>query len=522
MEEEPMYERKCRTWCLMVGMGVLLLVQLHAWPQQPKSGGTLRVAWEADVTGLDPAISPGLQAFYLKGNLFNTLVTVDANLNVVPELAESWDVREDGKVYVFHLRQGVKFHDGTDFDAEAVRWNMQFIRDPENKSFMRPFLDIIEAVEAIDAQTVKLTLNHPSFTLLPTLAQYREGVLIKSPAAYKSWDKSAAHLHPVGTGPFKLASWEPQQLIVLDKNEGYWKEGLPYLDRIEFKIMRDGVTRAAALRAGEVDFVSVLPREHAERLAKDPKIRIFTGEATAMVHIPFNVSRKPFDDPRVRIALAGYGLDRAAIAKTALLGYGGPLWTFLPPGSKGHKEFAELYPYHPSRAKALLKEAGFDQRNPLRYTIMTHAGEPALPMIATIMKTQLAKIGVEATVQVVDRPIFLQRMLKTKEFEQLVNASSHLLDAYDRASSLDRHAGVNIPNHQDPRIDELLNRLSQAGTEAEYLKVGEELQEYLTTQMIYMSVASLPSVEAVQESVKGYVFLRGFKKRFETTWLERP
>jgi ABC-type oligopeptide transport system substrate-binding subunit len=107
------------------------------------------------------------------------------------------------------------------------------------------------------------------------------------------------------------------------------------------------------------------------------------------------------------------------------------------------------------------------------------------------------------------------------EFEQVVNASSHLLDAYDRASSLDRHAGVNIPNHQDPRIDEFLNRLSQAGTEAEYLKVGEVLQEYLTTQMIYMSVASLPSVEAVRESVKGYVFLRDFKKPFETTWLEQ-
>jgi ABC-type transport system substrate-binding protein len=462
-----------------------------------------------------------LQAFYLKGNLFNTLVTVDEHLNFVPELAESWDVQEDGRVYIFHLRKGVKFHDGTPFDAEAVRWNVQFINNPENKAFMRAFLEIVESVEPIDAHTVKFTLQYPSFTLLPSLAQYREGVLIKSPTAYQKWGKQEAPRHPVGTGPFKLVQWDPQYVIILEKNEGYWKPGLPYLDRIEFKIMKDGVTRTAALRAGEVDFISVLPREQAERLARDPSMRLLTGQGTAMVHIPFNTSHPPFDDPRVRIALAGYGIDRQAIAKTALLGYGGPLWTFLPPGSKGHKEFAEIYPYNPQKAMALLKEAGFDETHPLRYTIMTHAGEPALPMIATIMKTQLAHIGVEATVEVVDRAIFLRRMLQTKEFEQLVNASSHLLDVYDRATTLNRHAGSNIPNHQDPHMDVLLERLRKAGTEAEYLKAGEKLQAYATREMIYMSATSLPTLEAARDYVKGYVFMRGFKKRFETTWLDR-
>lgn len=504
---------------VLVMLSFFLLRPSIGWGEQPRYGGTLRVAWEADVTGLDPATSTGLQAWYVKGNIFNTLITVDVDLRFVPELAESWEVQEDGKVYIFHLRKGVKFHDGTDFDAEAVRWNIHFITDPSHKSFMRVFLEIVESVEPIDAHTVKFTLKHPSFTLLPSLAQYREGVLLKSPTAYQAWGKQNASSHAVGTGPFKLVKWEPQHVIVLERNEGYWKKGLPYLDRIEFKVMKDGVTRTAALRTGEVDFVSVLPREHAERMGKDPHIQLLTGHATAMAHIPFNVSRKPFDDPRVRIALAGYGIDRRVIAKTALLGYGDPLWTFLPSGSKGHREFSELYPYNPQMAKALLKEAGFDEANPLRYTITTHTGEPALPAIATIMKTQLAESGVEVTVEVLDRPMFLRRMITTKEFEQVVNASSHLLDVYDRASSLDRHAGVNIPNHQDPRIDQFLDRLRKVGTEAEYLKVGEALQEYLTREMIYMSVATLPTLEAARDAVQGYVFLRGFKKRFETVWL---
>src|SRR5262249_56994922 len=116
--------------------------------QQPRHGGTLRVAWEADITGLDPFVSPGLQSWHMVGNLFNSLITIDANLNYVPDLAESWEVLEDGKAYVFHLRKGVKFHDDTDFDAEAVRWNYQRIMDPEEKVVVAPMFSIIDMVEA--------------------------------------------------------------------------------------------------------------------------------------------------------------------------------------------------------------------------------------------------------------------------------------------------------------------------------------------------------------------------------------
>ena len=124
---------------------------------------------------------------------------------------------------------------------------------------------------------------------------------------------------------------------------------------------------------------------------------------------------------RVRRALLGYGIDRQAIAKTALLGQAQPLWSFVPPGSRGHIDFGEQFPYDPEKAKALLKEAGFDQKNPLRYAIMTHGAEAAFPTIATIMKTQYAKLGVEVTVDVIDRPIFLRRLTRDRDWEQTVN-----------------------------------------------------------------------------------------------------
>src|SRR5918992_3880939 len=135
---------------LLVIVGYLLMAQLAAWAQQPKSGGTLRVAWEADVAGMDPRLSPGAQAGYVMGNLFNSLVTIDAELNYVPDLAESWEILEAGKVYVFHLRRGVKFHDGTDFDAEAVRWNYQRMMDPAEKALDAPSYSLVDGVEVVD------------------------------------------------------------------------------------------------------------------------------------------------------------------------------------------------------------------------------------------------------------------------------------------------------------------------------------------------------------------------------------
>ena len=281
--------KRYRSWQMLIGVVVVVGLVGVAVAQQPRYGGTLRVAWEQDVTGFDPHWSPGLQVVYLvAGNLFNSLVTIDKDMNYLPDLAESWEVQNNGKVYVFRLHKGVKFHDGADFDAAAVAWNFERIMDAEEKAFVRPFFDIVEAVEPLDAHTIKFTLKYPSQTFLPAIAVYSRSFLIKSPNTYKTWGRQDAPLHPVGTGPFKLAKWEPNQIIVLEKNPDYFQKGLPYLDRIEFKIIKDGITRATALRAGEVDFLNYAPKELVERLSKDPKIQLLRGPDTQSVNISFN------------------------------------------------------------------------------------------------------------------------------------------------------------------------------------------------------------------------------------------
>jgi peptide/nickel transport system substrate-binding protein len=498
----------------------LLLMPVSS-AQQSKPGGTLRVAYEADITGLDPHVSFGLQAWYVSGSLFNSLVTIDAELNVVPDLAESWELLEDGKVYVFHLRQGVKFHDGTDFDAEAVQWNYRRIVDPEEKTLDAPYYNIIDSVEVLDAHTVKFTFKHPTRTLLPVMAADRTGFLQMSPASYQKWGKEEVRLHPAGTGPFKLAKWEQNQIIVLEKNPHYFKPGLPYLDRVELRIMKEGVTRVTALRAGEVDFANYIPRESIERLSRDPQLYVLRGRETQRIGTWFNQRKVPFQDVRVRRAALGYGIDRHAIAKTALLGLAQPLWSFVPPGSRGQIDFGEQFPYDPEKARALLKEAGYDEEKPLQYTIMTHGAEAALATIATIMKTQYAKLGVDVTVEVLDRPIFLRRLTRDRDWDQVIVNVAAAIDPHTISRALDTRAGSNVTNHEDKHVDALIDRMREAATEEAFRQAGEDFQRYVVENMITTSVSSFGFLQAARTYVKGYENLHGYKLRFETTWLDK-
>jgi peptide/nickel transport system substrate-binding protein len=235
-----------------------------------------------------------------------------------------------------------------------------------------------------------------------------------------------------------------------------------------------------------------------------------------------NCRHPPFKDVRVRRALLGYGIDRQAIAKTALLGQAQPLRSFVPPGSRGHIDFGEQFPYDPNQAKALLKEAGYDEKNPLRYAIMTHGAEAALPTIATIMKTQYAKLGVEVTVEIIDRPIFLRRLTKNRDWEQTVNLTGAALDPYTISRAIDTRAGNNTINHDDRHVDTLIDRMREAGTEEAFLQAGYDFQRYIAENMMTTSVTSLPFLQAARTSVKGYEHLHGFKIRFETIWLDKP
>ncbi|HXH13380.1 MAG TPA: ABC transporter substrate-binding protein [Alphaproteobacteria bacterium] len=369
-------------------VGAVLLASLAGWAQPPTSKGTLRIAVAADVPGLDPHRVPGTAALHVLGNLFNGLLTLDAMGNAAPDLAESWEIREHGQVYVFHLRRGVTFHDGTPFDAAAVRWNYRRLRPADEPTLHAPIDHLIEAVDALDAYTVRFTLTRPRRDLVPVLAAFFATVVQRSPAAYQLWGPQEVRWHPVGTGPYRLTRWESGHRLIFERNPHYFKPGLPYLDRLDWRIIPAGVTRVTALRAGEVEFAHAVPRAHVARLASDPQLQVFRGRETRAIHTLFNLRRPAFQDVRVRRALLGYGLDRQAIAKMAFLGLAQPLWSIVPPGATGYLELGDLFPYAPEEAKALLRDAGYGSIRPLRYTLTFPGANPLLATVAAIMQAQ--------------------------------------------------------------------------------------------------------------------------------------
>jgi peptide/nickel transport system substrate-binding protein len=505
--------------CLV--FAVFLLAPSGSGAGEPKSGGALRIGYVQDMTGLDPHTSGGFPAAYIQQNLFQSLVTLDEHLEIVPELAESWDVQDGGKTYVFHLRRGVQFHDETPFDAHAVKWNFDRLLNPEEAVLFRGFFASVETVEVVDAHTVRITQQYPSQMLLPALASYGlTGFLMISPTSYQRWGRKELSLHPAGTGPFRFAKWEPNSIILLERHPRYWKPGLPYLDRLEVKIIKEGVTRTTALRRGEVDFANRVPVEQVGLMAKDPRIRLFTGPETGFIFTNFNQSRKPFDDIRVRQALAGYGLNREELARTAFLGHARPQISMVPVGARGHIDFPELYPYDPERAKRLLREAGFNERTPLRYLLLAN---PVNVTVATVVKTQLEKLGVvHVTVDVPDHPAFIKRQL-VGDYDQQVSQTYPYLDlgASVRLFMLKDHGGLDLAHARDAKADLLADQFVRAADPQAWQQRAESLARYVAEQASFLGLTTIPFFDAARAEVEGFRFRRHLKLDFETVWVDR-
>src|SRR6266853_5034811 len=408
--QEARMKMRWVVWCSL--LIVVVLWTGLGWAQQPRYGGTLRLALEGDPAFYDAnqGPAPGAAAGWTGHNIYNSLLTMTppTELKIVPDLAKSWEVLDAGKTYVFHLEEGVKFHDGTDFDAEAAKWNIDRILDPEVKSWVRPYYEEIDTVEVVDKYTLRIRMKEPSGALPLALARYFQGIPMASPKSFETYDKDWVR-HPTGTGPYILKEWIPGKHVILAKNPHYFKPGLPYLDTLEFRIMKDPLTASASLRSGEIDLITVVPLQQVLLLEKAQGVTIVTGPEMAPIIALLNMRVKPFDDVRTRRAIGGYGLDRAEIARVAFHGRAKPLVSVLPPGVPDAIDLNELYPYKPDEAKRLLQELGYEAKNPLKFTILVNNGDATLADIATLVKNQMAKIGVEAKINLVDTTASVER-----------------------------------------------------------------------------------------------------------------
>src|SRR5712691_9044788 len=505
---------------------IILLWPGLGWAQQPRPGGTLRIALPGDPAFYNAHQGPamGAQAFWTSNNIYNSLLTTTPppELKIVPDLAKSWEVLDEGRTYVFHLHEGVKFHDGTDFNAQAAKWNIDRILDPEVKSWIRTYYDDIEQVEAVDKYTLRIRMKEPSGALPIAIGGYFQGILMTSPKAFETYGQDWLR-HPVGTGPFKFKEWIPGKHVILEKNPQYFKKGLPYLDTLEYRIMKDPLTASTALRAGEIDFFSRVPMQQVPILEKSPGLRLITGLEMAPTIAFLNMRVKPFDDVRARRAVGGYGIDRVEIARVAFQGRAKPLVSVLAPGVRDAIDLNERYPYRPDEAKRLLKELGFDAKNPLRFTILVGNQDATMADVATLIKNQMAKIGVEAKINLVDAVTQVDRLLVKHDFDMAVSNFGTLRDINQRSVSFFKGQQSDYVGIDDPKLEEMVRQWRRTLDEAGRRKISADIQRLLAEQLYWVNVTGYPFFQAYRDTVKDYPFYNGHSGlvMFGTTWLEK-
>jgi glutathione transport system substrate-binding protein len=299
-----------------------------AIPLTAARAAELVIGVDANMPHLDPANTNDTLSQSAERLMYQGLYGFDREMKLIPALAESYEVNADATEFVFHLRAGVTFHDGTPFDAAAVKANIDRVANPENRLSRRSLVSMVKSTEVVDPRTVKITLASPFGAFLNNMAH--PGTFMISPKALAEYGKDIA-THPVGTGPYKFVSFVTDTLKVA-KNPGYWRPGLPKVDGVTFKAVPESGTRFAMLQTGEAQFILPLPAELARAAQANANITVVNAPSIVARYVALNNMKKPFNDIRVRQAL-NYAIDKNAFIRVVFSGFASPMDAPIPPAS---------------------------------------------------------------------------------------------------------------------------------------------------------------------------------------------
>ena len=383
-----------------------------AHAQKPIYGGSITIAQGVEPPGLDPttatsAVIPRVVC----SNILEGLVKIDRNGKIAPALVRDFKISKDGKEHTFILKKGVKFHDGKPFDAEDVKFTFERLMDPKTATAHPEYYKDIDSVQVVDSHTVKIKMKNVNSMFLFNLAR-PDSIIVNKQAVDRL--KSA----PIGTGPFKFVEWVRGDHITLAKFDDYHRKGIPYLDKVTFKFIGDPSAQIASLKAGDIDVIAYdVSPENALLLEKDPKFKVLNGYTTTKVILSTNNSRKPFNDVRIRRAMA-HAIDRTALIKGAMSGYGVPIGSHMDPGNPYYIDLTPYYPYNPEKAKQLLKEAGYADgfeaviKLPERYVYARRSGE--------IIADMFSQVGIRLKIELTEWGQWIDRVFKNADYDLTV------------------------------------------------------------------------------------------------------
>lgn len=488
----------------------------------PVQGGDFTYALATSPDTLDPRRSGLAVSVRVFGALYDTLLVRNADGSLGPSLATEWEQSDDGLSYTLKLKEGVKFQDGTPFNAEAVKYNFDSIIDPETKAanalaLLRPY----KSSEVIDEYTIKLNLETASQAFLGNLSQ---GMLsIVSPTAAKEKGEDFGK-NPIGTGPFKFVSWSENAEIKLERNPDYaWGSSeakntkAAYLDNLTFKIVPEEATRIGGVQSGQVLAAETVPPQNIVALESDPNAQLFKTNTIGLPYtLFFNLEKKPWDELKARQAVQ-LAVDVDTIVKTLYLGTYERAWSSLTPGILGYDESLEgkIAP-NLEKSNALLDELGWvkgadgiREKDGQRLTLHYVDGSPNREKrndIAAMIREQLKAIGVETEVEITQdiATVVFQNWDYDLYGNSQVNADPNSLSAFYHSTKEGERRTLN--GLSDPEVDKWLEEAGVEKDDAKRVELYKKVQQYISDQALILPIYVFPYTVAAAKSVQGLTF----------------
>jgi peptide/nickel transport system substrate-binding protein len=473
-------------------VGVILLTASPAAAEN-----VIHVSANTPVRSLDPAkFSLGALEFNYALLVYSRLTYFDDNLSVIPVLAESWEASPDQRVWTFHLRHGVKFHDGRELDADDVLATFKRLADPAIGSVIRTTVGLIDKAEAPDKYTVRFALTIPYASWPAITAAFQASIVPRDAVDTLS-------TKPDGTGPYRFVSYEPNGSMVLVRNPDYFEPGLPKLDKVEFRIIPDFSTAVAGLERGELDIVWGLPPEHIAKLKGSPSAHVEEVQTGTWEMFGMNSRLAPFDDPKVRQALFKM-VDRAAIADIALFGHGAPTISPIPPFHPFYNKAVPIGKADPAAAKALLAEVG--QTNGLTVPLWMPAQQPLLERMGVALRELAKPAGLTVEIHQVpeDQYNAAQRPLMINSFFTRTTPDTMLYEWYHSTGSWNR----NNWRYSNPEVDKILDTARQTGDVGEQKRLYGRFQEIAVSEGPGPVLFVVNHAEGVSNRVHGFAASR--------------
>jgi len=436
-------------------------------PAQPAYGDTIIQASIGDASYLNPILASDSASGDINGYVYNGLVKYDKNLKLVGDLAESWNISDDGLAITFQLRKNVNWHDGEPFTSEDVKFTYEKLVDPNTRTPYASDYLMVDRLEIVDSYTVRIIYKEP---FSPGLESWGMGIIPQHIFEKGDFNSHPANRHPIGTGPYEFVEWKTDERIVLKANKDYF-EGRPYIDRIIYRIVPDQAVQFLELRKGTIDTMGLTPDQfQKEAVSEDflENINKFRYPSFGYTYLGYNLKNPLFKDERVRRAIT-YAVNRQEIIDGVLLGLGQISTGPFPPTSWAYNETVPIYEHNSEKAKELLYKSGWQDRDgdgildkdgrPFSFTLMTNQGNKMRELCATIIQFNLKQIGIQVKIRILEWASFIHQYIDKKNFDAVILGWSLSRDPDQYSiwhSSQIKEGQYNFVSYSNPEIDRLL------------------------------------------------------------------